>query len=82
MHFPELEHFSGGAGPRLYSSSLVLTEQDLIPASGPAPRGAFRGLAPQMATCAPQTKIVPPPKRGLCPEEINRLRATGVQLEA
>ena len=28
----------------------------------------------------PQTKIVPP-KRGLCPEEINRLGATGVQIE-
>ena len=40
----------------------------------PAPRGAFRGRAPQ-------TKIVPP-KRGLCSEEINRLGATGVQIEA
>ena len=45
------------------------------------PRGAFRGRAPQMTACAPQTKIVPP-KRGLCLEEINRLGATGVQIEA
>ena len=30
----------------------------------------------------PQTKIVPPPKRGLCTKEINRLGATGVQIEA
>ena len=34
-----------------------------------------------MIAYAPQTKIVPP-KRGLCPEEINRLGATGVQIEA
>ena len=29
--------------------------------SGPAPRGvgAFRGRAPQMTACAPQTKIAP-----------------------
>ena len=34
-----------------------------------------------MTACAPQIKIVPP-KRGLCPEEINRLGATWVQIEA
>ena len=34
-----------------------------------------------MTACAPQTKIVPP-KRGLCPEKINRHGATGVQMEA
>ena len=51
-------------------------------AADPAPRGAFRGRAPQMTACAPQTKIVPPPKRGLCPDEINRLGATGMQIEA
>ena len=28
----------------------------------------------------PQTKIVPPPMRGPCPEEIKRLGATGVQI--
>ena len=43
--------------------------------------GAFWVRAPQMTSCAPQTKIVPP-KRGLCPKEINRLRATGMQIEA
>ena len=42
---------------------------------------AFRGRAPRMTACAPQTKILLP-KRGLCPEEINKLEATGVQIEA
>ena len=42
--------------------------------------GAYRGRAPQLIACAPQTKIVPP-KRGLCPKEINRLGASGVQIE-
>ena len=32
---------------------------------GPAPRGAFRGRAPQMTACAPQTKIVPPQARNV-----------------
>ena len=49
---------------------------------GPAPRGGIPGpCPPQMTACAPQTKIVPP-KRGPCPEEINRLGATVVQIEA
>ena len=45
--------------------------------------GAFRGRAPKMTACAPQTKIVPP-KQKLCPpsEEINRLGAIGVQIKA
>ena len=34
-----------------------------------------------MSACAPRTKTVPP-KRGLCPEKINRIGATGVQIEA
>ena len=35
---------------------------------------AFQGRAPSQITAyAPQTKIVLPPKQGLCPEEINRL---------
>ena len=38
-------------------------------------------VPPQMTACAPQTKIVPP-KRELCPEEINRLGAFGVKIEA
>ena len=33
--------------------------------------GTFRGRAPQMSACAPQTKFVPP-QRGLCPEKINK----------
>ena len=43
--------------------------------------GHFGAVPPQMTACVPQTKIVSP-KRGLCPEEINRLGATGVQIEA
>ena len=31
-------------------------------------------VPPQLTACAPQTKIVPP-KRGLSPQEMNRLRA-------
>ena len=54
----------------------------LLRSACPAPRGAFRGRAPQMTACAPQTKIVPPPKRGLCPKGINRLGAIKVQIEA
>ena len=42
--------------------------------TGPTSRGAFRGRAHQ-------TKTVPP-KRGLCPKEINWLKASGVQTEA
>ena len=40
----------------------------------PAPRGAYRGRAPKQKLCTP--------KRGLCPEKINRLGATGVNIEA
>ena len=46
----------------------------------PVPREAYRGRAPQLTACAPQTKIVPP-KRGLCPEEINWLGASGAQIK-
>ena len=42
---------------------------------GPAPRGAFRGHAPPNDCLCPL-------KRELCPEEINRLGAVGVQIEA
>ena len=48
----------------------------------PAPRGGIPGpCPPKWLLVPPQTKIVPP-KRGLCPEEINRLGAIGVQIEA
>ena len=36
--------------------------------------GHTGAVPPQLTACAPQTKIVPP-KRGLCPEEINRFGA-------
>ena len=32
--------------------------------------------------CPPKRKFCPPPQQGLCCEEINRLGATGVQIEA
>ena len=51
------------------------------PLAGPAPRGHIGVVPPQIAACAPQTRNVPP-KRGLCPKEINRLGATGVQFGA
>ena len=51
--------------------------------------GAYRGRAPlNDCLCPPKQKLCPPkqklcpPKRGLCPKEINRLGATGVQIEA
>ena len=63
----------------------LVTVDCIYLATGPALRGggggAFRSRAPQMAACAPQAKIVLP-KRGLCPEEINRLGDIGEQFEA
>ena len=47
----------------------------------PAPRGAYRGCAPQLTACAPQTKIVPPQARTVL-KGINRLGASGAQIEA
>ena len=44
--------------------------------------GAFRGRAlPNDCLCPPERKLSPA-KRGLFPAEINRLGATGVQIEA
>ena len=49
---------------------------------GPAPRGPFRGRAPPNdCLCPPLTKIVAP-KQGLRPEEIYRLGAIGMEIEA
>ena len=49
----------------------------------PGATGGIPGpCPPQMTACASQTKIMPPPKRGLWPEETNRVGATGVQIEA
>ena len=44
--------------------------------------GHSRAVPPQMRACAPPKRKLCPPKRGLCPEEINRIGATGVQIEA
>ena len=49
---------------------------------GPAPRGAFRGCSPPNDCLCPPKRKLCPTKRGLCPEEINKLGATGVQIEA
>ena len=46
-----------------------------VSSPGPAPQGAFRGHAPP-------NDCLFPSKRGLCPEEINRLGAIGVQFVA
>ena len=57
-------------------------ETHRVVASQTRRQGGHTGaVTPQMTACAPQTKVVPP-KRGLCPEEINRLGASGVQIEA
>ena len=49
---------------------------------GPAPRGHTGAVPPQITACAPHKRNLYPPKRGLCPEEIKKLGATGVQIEA
>ena len=51
---------------------------------GSAPRGAFRSRAPPNDCLCPVKRKLNCAllKRGLCPEEINRLGATGVQIEA
>ena len=46
------------------------------PDTDPAPRGGKPG------PCPPPKRKLCPPKRGLYPEEIDRLGATGVQTEA
>ena len=59
-------------------------KKDFDCVSGPAPRKGegHSGAVPlQMTACTPKQKLCPP-KRRLCPEEINRLGATGVQIEA
>ena len=38
-------------------------------------------VPPQMTACAPKQKLLSP-KQELCPEEISRLGAAGVQIEA
>ena len=45
-------------------------------------RGGIPGpCPPNDCLCSPKRKLFPP-KRGLCPEEINRLGAIGVQIES
>ena len=41
----------------------------------------FRAVPSNHCSCPPQTRILLP-KRGLCPKEIKRFRATGVQFQA
>ena len=43
---------------------------------------AFRGRAPPNDCLCPPKWLLVPPKQGLCPEEINRLGAAGVQIWA
>ena len=44
--------------------------------------GSFRDRAPSNDCLCPPKQKLRPPQQGLCPEEINRLRFTGVQIEA
>ena len=43
--------------------------------------GAYRGRAPPTDCLCPPKRKLCPPKRGLRPEEINRLGASGAQIE-
>ena len=45
-----------------------------------ATEGHSGAVPPQMTACAPQNENCAPPGRELCPKEINRLGATGVQM--
>ena len=62
---------------RCLTKSVILRFEN----PGPAPRGAFRDRAPSNDCLCPPKRNLCPTKRGLCPEEINRLGATGVQIE-
>ena len=44
--------------------------------------GAYRGRAPPTGCLCPTKRKLCPPKRSLSPEEINRLGASGAQIEA
>ena len=44
--------------------------------------GGHTGAVPPTGyLCPPNENRAPPPKRGLCPEEVNRLGASGAQIE-
>ena len=48
----------------------------------PGATGGHTGaVPPQLTACAPPKRKLCLPKRGLCPEEINRLGASGAQIE-
>ena len=68
------EFFVVGVGGKV-ALRLRLTRGKLGFGADPAPRGAYTGAVP------PPTDCLCPPKRGLCPEEINRLGASGAQIE-
>ena len=87
-------HFSPGIGnyirPKLVDLFRLIIQRSNLDGGTPkswwgdartVPRGSIPG------PCPPKWLLVPPnenctPKRGLCAEEINRLGATGVQIEA
>ena len=48
----------------------------------PAPRGGDSGTMPPKRLLVPPKRKLCLPKRERCPEEINRLRATELQIEA
>ena len=49
----------------------------------PSATGGHSGaVPPQMTACTPPNEKLCPPELGLCREDINRLGATGVQMEA
>ena len=78
-----------GAGQKQTCFAYPLCAQTFCPTRPGATGGAYRGRAhPNDSLCPQKRKLCPPkrklcpPKRGLCPEEINRLGAPRVQIEA
>ena len=59
---------------------LIQTPQ-LTPQQAQRNGGHSGAVLPQMTVCAYPNKNCAPPKRGLCPEEINWLAAAGVEIE-
>ena len=66
----------------MYGTHTHLNMWQLRYKPDPAPGGAYRGRAPPTGCLCPSKRKLFPPKRGLCPEEINRLGATGAQFKA
>ena len=63
-------------------AGIIYHSMSMIHGSRPGATGGIPGHAPHKWLLVPPKRKLCPPMRGLCPEEINRLGATGVQIEA